>query len=943
MAKNLVKAGKKVLGRGEDGANGRGGARGKIGAGSMSGLGGGRDATLGVARNLRAVEAGAASGGEEQNDIDDATEQARKNERGAGGYFTGVGRSLVADKKKSGGLKGKFKKRAAVVAILLVMVGAIAYIILSPMIKIATIGYNLKRALGFDSTSAILEEQAEYITAEMLAKGKVPEEYAGDLADVGIEVGQVTVAGEFVRTNSYIAGLDESREVAAEGEYYSHDEDGELAVRFNGEVVKAGDFVLAVESNPEMYAAYEKAVDIKARYYYSDEVNAVYKNMGISRGMFNGWESTGDAEADAASFQKMLEEGLNVDASALLSVVGEEEYDCSYAKTDENGNAVLDDNGEQVMVEETCTRQVEDEENAKSKKGATEIIAGVRSKTKGRTINGATEKASQLLNVAVSSVEPYEAANAFMAVEEAIEMAQVGNNGPINETMNALTESTEISYMDVNTGAIMTKNVSILETENFVAAVAEEPYSVTEADNFSRDRVLNVTKAANGAVIKDTTMALQEKNKKSRAVLWVEGKEVADGSTLSRTEDSISKALTQDNSELFKSVVGGNRVVEGGSFISNSLNARTLGAMPSDEATIMAYHQEVKEVFARRAEADRATLSPLDISSPNTLLGSLVRKVAMASLSGSVKSQSAISGVAATVGLAGDSLTGLVSGVMADGAGNGSDYETVIGNCDTVGQAANVKGDLYCTSHNTIYTGKMKNTKEDWQSELGENLSGGEINKSSGLAEFVTLGMSRDVTVGVKSSEVCETWKDNNQTAWGKLKDAILGALGLYQSCEGVPSGVADGGAYTLSNSNGNTPENGGVGGVENIKKYSGYVLYDTVSSLLEGSQSSVARFREEYYKEHPLDNSVAGRIARISGMTRDEAEVALAYADYLNVIAQYNAAERYAFGIPVAEKPVLPIGEKLAVNDGANLAVLEKWGVEKPAYILTQNVVAAA
>jgi hypothetical protein len=96
-------------------------------------------------------------------------------------------------------------------------------------------------------------------------------------------------------------------------------------------------------------------------------------------------------------------------------------------------------------------------------------------------------------------------------------------------------------------------------------------------------------------------------------------------------------------------------------------------------------------------------------------------------------------------------------------------------------------------------------------------------------------------------------------------------------------------------------------------------VLYDKVSSYLDGTVSKVSAFKEKYYKKHPLDNSRAGKIARISGMTKQEAEVALAYADYLTFIARYNPAERYAFGVdllpPDSHEPLVEHASQVAVD----------------------------
>ena len=92
----------------------------------------------------------------------------------------------------------------------------------------------------------------------------------------------------------------------------------------------------------------------------------------------------------------------------------------------------------------------------------------------------------------------------------------------------------------------------------------------------------------------------------------------------------------------------------------------------------------------------------------------------------------------------------------------------------------------------------------------------------------------------------------------------------------------------------------GGSNGEINVELFSAYMLYSQVRALLSDGDSSVALVRQRYYAEHPKDNSRAGVIARISGMTKYEAEVALAYSDYLNEIARYDASDRYQFGFNI-------------------------------------------
>ena len=793
----------------------------------------------------------------EKNAIKDVNAVAGEAKGGSAGWRNTVGKNLSSNISENTKKKGKFglKKALPLIGVGGALLALVPVIMLgAPMFMIGAIDYNLQESLGFTGTIAIIESQGLNILSEMAASGEVPRGFADDLAKNGITVGQVTASGDFIKTNSFIANIDNTYEVAASGlDFYRHGADGELALLFDNQVVNASDIVATVESNPKMYAAYSDALDVSARFYYGNDVNEVYKDLGLSRGAFNGWESSGDEEADQESFNTILTKSLKKVGAATMA-------GCSGGVGEEGGDC---DEGVGLSAED---------------------IDSLRSV-------GRTNNATQLLNAAISSAEPQQAASAFLAIEEPIQRARIDGSGPVNQVMAVLSTPTEVSYTDVNTQERTTVNKSILETTNFAAAVSGGGYSTREANNFSRDRVLLSTDTMDNDTITGTTV---ETDRSSSSITIGKGDGNVNSDVLDRARGSVEMATADFDDALFSSVVGGNRVVEGGSYLSNTINARTLGAMPSDSATIANYQKEVNIALNRKIEADRASKSPFDLSSPNTFLGSLAYGFAQmlikhtASNNGSV---GLVSIAGAAVDLAGASVNDMFGNVSADD----QKYTALAGECATVKRAANVEGDLYCNSHNTISTKYMQYTKSQWQEMLGSNLDGDNIASDGGLDQFRKYGMGRDVTVGVKSASVCEEVRGESNS----IVDSISKFFGIYQACNNVDEGIATGSKYTLSDSN---PDK------STMEQFSGYVLYDTVYALISESQSSVSRAREAYYAVHPKDESAAGKIARMSGMTKAEAEIALNYAAYLSYVANYNPGLRYAFARPLIniEKPVL-------------------------------------
>ncbi len=743
---------------------------------------------------------------------------------------------------------GKIKKKAPLVAIGLILLLVLALFAPElPRLAIGAIKENLTDSLGFKDTVAILEEQGEYVVSENLAKGRMPSILAQDFLAKGMEVGQVTLAGEFVRTNTYIAEL--GSPVAAEGEYQASGE-GELAIRFNGEIITADNFVAKVESDPTLYAAYSEAADISARYYYSDAVNDVYNNMGLSRGSFNNWDATGNAEKDQKSFKETLDKTIDKESNRNMSgkytywnwecVAWNEDGSCArYDWVPYDVEWVCSGGGSSwkcTRVSSFAPLNTTRSYSGDSKDVASGIVSWVSENCRRDNDTGITpeQNAAQILNTVLSADEPYRAASDFLALMEALERAQIDGDGPVNEMMNILSRPNEVTYLDVNTGQLVTDNKSILETHNFQMAVGNnKDYSKTEAENLSRDRILKVSDTVNKNSIETMPLSTDGKKKSGDGRIMNNStpgdNTPASLSNLAQVTDAMKIGMADKNSELFATTLGANRILEGGSFVSNTINQQVIGSMPSDAAQVALYKQEVNTVLARQAEAERATKSPFDISSPNTFMGNLVRKLAVTMLNNrAMTSGSWLTQVTSTMGkLASSSVKSIASGVIADG--NENEFTSVLGECLVV-STTDATCDLYGTSHNTVYTGHMDYREEDWKSVLSE----------SEVEKFVEEGMKRDATVGVQSYEVCDASKSGGASAsglWGTIKGflskvvavikklimVVTGAVELDNGCNGVESDVATGSKYIL------------YGGEDDkTAKLSGYALYSAVSSLLE-------------------------------------------------------------------------------------------------------------
>ncbi|MBR3270172.1 hypothetical protein IKG07_02910 [Candidatus Saccharibacteria bacterium] len=816
--------------------------------------------------------------------------------------------------KMSGGMKIALAVMGPILLLLIALIAIITLIVSLPIMMIGALDFNLMRVLGFTETVGILEEQGEHVTAEFAKNGKMPNKYFNDLVANGIDVGQVTANGDFIRTDTYIANIEDRDDLiaSASGFSYISEDEGELAMLWNGKVITADDFVAAVESDPNLYAAYSTAADISTKYYYGEDVENVYKDMGLSRGNFNDFDVTGNYSEDDARFYEILNDALDFGSDVVVGGAYDDRKD------NPDGEIMIEDLEDKSSPCETGSdggtycRDVSNMETAEMSGQVSEntkeyIIRwewGINEDTglpewKPVYSENSTKRAAELLNTAVSSSEPYLASNAFIVVEESIQRARVDGNGPVNHVMNALTRGKEVSYQNVETGGIETTNRSILETKNFRAVVSDSKYDKEEAQNFGRDRVLKTTEQADTDIIKKTTVGTGGKESSNSVVRNGKTGGEAEADIVAKANENVELSKANYNSENFQSVIGGNRIIEGGSMLSNTINMHVIGAMPSDAGKIAEYHQEVEKVMARKAEAERASKSPFDISSPYTFLGSIVHNISTSVLGNYGSSlNSVVNSIGATTGKA---MAGLTGSAVADSYDK--EFSTMSGiGCETVGSAGAIEGDLYCTSHNTVSTEYMANTQEDWDEAVSEEE----------YEEFVKLAMDRYSSVGTKDADVCERYHEiYDNGIFDAIGNFFKNMFGTYEVCkievddydeilesEKEKLAYFTGAAYSFGSEAIDAEKN---------ELLSGYALYTEVKSLLTEEESETAKIRNAYYATHPKDYSRAGIISRRSGMTKGEAEIALAYADYLNEIANYDPSTR-RMGAPVIsfEKPIL-------------------------------------
>lgn len=366
----------------------------------------------------------------------------------------------------------------------------------------------------------------------------------------------------------------------------------------------------------------------------------------------------------------------------------------------------------------------------------------------------------------------------------------------------------------------------------------------------------------------------------------------------------ISKALNSIISTIVKSVATdwfgedlGNALVSGGSKYLGG-NGTSGGQGPGTKSAVTAYIVAQQDVIAKEAEYQRATRSPFDIKSKYTFLGSLAYSFLPLAYSGG----NLMSILTNTANTASSAIVAMLPTANAIDANN---ELSSAGECPLLDSAGAV-GDAFCNPYiitdvnttnlvavdvyNTVARGFGGEIASTGRSYIGDNNldSNGQIVEDSKLSKYVTYCGQRTSQYGVYDATIASDLSGENS------KSKILDYVPLVGNISRIQNEVKklDGMNYVT----GKECVVGGVNWGEN--KY--YQRYTENERLLEGMNpnytSPVTAYLEDYYKENPLDTSFEGTLARFSGQTKEDVELALSLIEYYDYIENYNPDTRYAF-----------------------------------------------
>ena len=344
----------------------------------------------------------------------------------------------------------------------------------------------------------------------------------------------------------------------------------------------------------------------------------------------------------------------------------------------------------------------------------------------------------------------------------------------------------------------------------------------------------------------------------------------------------------------------GNSLVSGANLYMGR-NHQYSGGSVADKKGYLAYLNEQDIVLAEKAQYERENLSPFDLSSQNTMMGSIYNKmipiaIQTASVTGGIKN------ILSVVGASFNSL--LPAASAASNAITVDEIATYTSeNCkdiDSIGGLA----DEFC---NPLFITDVSTTEEDpaqviYDVDQNSGLFGNNFEDSEGdtpiikdgspLSKYILYCGERESPFGLVDQNISNDVQ--GLTTGSSIGDGLVGAIPLVGSIvDGINSTSALLNYSYISGEACVTNNTAGSISVPDWKVAKGYQRFIEDQRLAESTglieKSAVAVYLDKYYEEHPKDNSYEGILARYTGLTKENVIAILDGIEGLEFLANYN------------------------------------------------------
>ena len=851
-------------------------------------------------------------------------ENAKENEEQADGFYSGEGRKATVDKKKS---RFGLRKTGPLMGIILAIFGVGGVMLGTQTFQPFSLVAQFTETLNSMHTSA--EARSEQFFKMQMSKRTVKSPYNIFGTDFSLSKKQKAKLKE--------QGIEYDEKYKVDGKETKvlkyTDADG------NEKIVTADNFKSVYESDNSFFQKYNAGSKTWrgaiAGWFESGTTSFLSRN-NLTRNMFEKYkekvESEGGANADKKKIvQEMINDRIKGDGDLGMEVetIKEEE--------DEDGNKTRFFDTEEPSV----GRGVNGLEDVRTK---IDSISGAY----GGAANGycALMNAIGAINLLVVANQALQIIQLTTAVFESVDKAKAGHGdeSPIMTFADALNERKKTTSIDIEddgkTSVAVVRDRTAMESAGIAALYGGGLIDPNDANVKTFNITGNVKKVfgTNGLSVSAFSECSAAK---MAAALVSTGIDVAClltagvgciaklftdslvgvaisagvGAVVSLLIPTIANSMMRNIVDEFAGEGFGNALMVGAGLYLGGTHRSNGGSLATMEK-LEKFAAAQQEVIAENARFEREGLSPFDITSKYTFMGSIMTQLMNYTHVNSVMSAITASGSVISTSLA--SLTPSVAAYkFVESIPTMDQYENTCPYLASIGAI----GDSFCNPYIVTDMDTIAKDPVDVLDKVADygGISGGSseqnvtINSDSDLAKYIKYCDNRQSPFGVADQNIAGEvanfldFSVGNSTADGAINGAIgsLPVIGdmidIAQSKQEMSYiGYISGESCVA----GNTVDASGSPDWNKAKYYQRFIEDQSLAeSMGIIDKSAVTAFLEDYYEKNPLDNSYEGMLARYSGLTKENVIALLDIIDYENYIASYDPSDRMVFGAPLIKE----------------------------------------
>lgn len=668
-------------------------------------------------------------------------------------------------------------------------------------------------------------------------------------------------------------------------------------LEFSGKTITSDNFEQVMKSDLSFREAFTKAKRGRAANFFDKASDQIFKKLHLTHNIFQDYKQTGNHQTDKSNYDQIMTKHFSGEADTKLNSVSDQNTD----QPDQTKRAT---NGDSVSSQNVAG----DSPRTKAHNFLSDTAGKVSS---AGGIGCAALAVGNLINVAIAANQIYQSINFFSTniENQSKTKAGDGNQANLNHFLNFMTAPATATYVDSKTGQEQKITGSPLEANGMKLVMAGSKPNQSQVQNFSIESPFMTAQNAittagyslaacatirtAGAIISLASLAAGGGFIKatigifSRNVLIKTGFKAGVVSLLAVMIPHIAKTMFTNPYESSKGVPAGEFFASGASATNSRLARSANGDSVASAAKIQAFYQASQPILAAESELNRRYSDPFDIHNPNTFLGSIFTKFASAFN----QRQPLFQSLQTFTNLTNQSLRS-VSNANAVNGENAS-YLTTFGNCPKL-ESIGVKGDIYCNpiTVSDLSTTSIPSDDANFQHIINNNLENGQIKDNSELAKYVLFCNERDSPFGIVDANISNALNTSFGTVGDNLP-IIEDFVDIVNAGEDLAHKDWSTGKNCV-NSESNPRWN------SEFKYYNEWIRRQRISEQMQGpssnSENPVTSFKHNYEKEHPLDNSPAGYLARISGLTKQTAENILSIIAYFDYLHQYKPQTVTAF-----------------------------------------------